>query len=156
MSLRTSRCPFPQKEHERFPWWCSFLLTLSSSARDVTTKTEPRDFGVPFSNITSAPPHRPCNSRGVPPSGVPFSSDRRYLARQVLGALRQSARDGALGSTCLAEAPGERREPREPLGLARRWCRWRSPEALADTSVHRRRCGRLLEHLVAQLAPARV
>src|SRR5882672_4300532 len=74
MSLRTSRCPFPQKEQDRLPWWwLSFRLMsppLHASVRAQREGRQPllRAKVVPLSESIDVPPVTPERRRPVEPT----------------------------------------------------------------------------------------
>src|SRR5712664_2594529 len=74
MSLRTSRCPFPQKEQDRLPWWwLSFRLMsppLHASVRGQREGRQPllRAHVVPLSESIDVPPVPPETWRPVEPT----------------------------------------------------------------------------------------
>src|SRR5712664_5032819 len=65
MSLRTSLCPFPQKEQDRLPWWwLSFLLMsppLHASVRGQRKRRQPQRWVqvLPLTESIDVPPVTP-------------------------------------------------------------------------------------------------
>ncbi len=99
-------------------------------------RASPLRMDAPEGRVTRAPP-RASRSR-----------------REVRGAPRQGVGDRRVVLARRGEPPGERREAREPLGLARRGRRRRRSEPLGQLLVHRGGRRRIREDLVSQLAPA--
>src|SRR2546430_2219359 len=83
MSLRTSLCPFPQKEQDRLPWWwLSFLLMsppLHASVRGQREGRQPRFWAhvVPLSESIDVRPVTPETRRRRAAGGRPHASTTR-------------------------------------------------------------------------------
>src|SRR2546429_1982349 len=102
MSLRTSLCPFPQKEQDRLPWWwLSFLLMsppLHASVRGQREGRQPRFWAhvVPLSESIDVRPVTPETRRrrtaGGRPHASPTLNDPRSARTGTCKAARQRGR----------------------------------------------------------------
>src|SRR5207253_10808313 len=115
MSLRTSLCPFPQKEQDRLPWWwLSFLLMsppLHASVRGQRDGRQPPFWAhvVPLSESIDVRPVTPETRRPVSPADRGRTRHTRSTTRgapgRARGRWRGRLRGGALSRRTASRGP---------------------------------------------------
>src|SRR5947209_20084523 len=114
MSLRTSLCPFPQKEQDRLPWWwLSFLLMsppLHASVRGQREGRQPRFWAhvVPLSESIDVRPVTPETRRRHVAGGRPHASPALHDPRSARTDTPKPARRHGRGTRQPRTDPAQR------------------------------------------------